>query len=228
MIENSGEMKRKIIEEWRNSFPELSIFANNKLYKVVGPLVLGIELIKLPRTEEYRPHFVIYGLWEKDIKSCLDAPIMLKEFYNRKGLQYSIPYEKHGNYFYEVVESAKNLTAGLFGGNISLKNIISQLDEYSNSKPLSAAPNSYLQALLQGSKLQTALYIGDDEAGKIFESIKNRKWDLNHFKLWGVDISNWIQELRKKIDNRESFLEIIRENKIDKKIQLLKGSELVN
>jgi hypothetical protein len=30
---------------------------------------MGIELIKLPHSEEYRAHFVIYALWKDDKKN---------------------------------------------------------------------------------------------------------------------------------------------------------------
>src|SRR5690606_14982485 len=99
------EIKKKVIGDWQNAFLELTAFAQNKLYKVVGATVIGLELIKLPRIEEYRPHFVIYPLWEKDVKTNLDYPILLKEFENKKGFQYDIPYEKHRMFFDDVLDS---------------------------------------------------------------------------------------------------------------------------
>ena len=74
------EIKKKVTEEWLNAFPQLSAFTQNKLYKVVGPYVIGIELIKSPFTEGYSPYFVIYPLWKKDVKTSLDYPILLKIF----------------------------------------------------------------------------------------------------------------------------------------------------
>ena len=52
-------IKKKVIEDWQNAFPQLTMHAQNKLYKVVGSCVLGIELIKSPHTESYSPYFVI-------------------------------------------------------------------------------------------------------------------------------------------------------------------------
>ncbi len=49
--------KKKVAAEWQSSFPELTQYAENKLYKLLGPLIIGIELIKLPRSPKYRPHF---------------------------------------------------------------------------------------------------------------------------------------------------------------------------
>lgn len=220
------EIKKKVIEDWQNAFPQLSLYAQDKLYKVVGSLVVGLELIKLPRTEEYRPHFVIYPLWKKDVKSSLDYPILLKEYYNKKGLQYSIPYEKHSAFFNDVLDSIKRQSPLPFDGNLSSKELMSVLDEYSKTPPLSAAPNSYLQAVLQGDKLKTALFLSSEEAQKVLEQIDKRSWDVNHFKAFGVDANEWLQSLKDTITNRDEFLKQIEANKQDKKIAKLHGSEL--
>ena len=59
-------VKKKVIENWQNAFPQLTMYTQNKLYKVVDPCVLGIELVETPYTESYSPYFVIYPIWKKD------------------------------------------------------------------------------------------------------------------------------------------------------------------
>lgn len=220
------EIKKKVIGDWQNAFPQLSLYAQDKLYKVVGSIVVGLELIKLPRTEEYRPHFVIYPLWKKDVKSSLDYPIFLKEYYNKKGLQYSIPYEKHSTFFNDVLDSIKKQSPLPFEGNVASKKLMSVLDEYSKTPPLSAAPNSYLQAVLQEAKLKIALSISSEEAKSVLEQINKRSWDVNHFKAFGVDVNEWLQSLKDTITNRDEFLKQTEANKQDKKIAKLHSSEL--
>jgi len=220
------EVKKKVIEDWQNAFPQLALYAQDKLYKVVGATVIGLELIKLPRTEEYRPHFVVYPLWKKDVKASLDFPFILKEYSNKKGLQYSIPYERHSAFFSDVIESVKKQTPLPFDSNISLKKIVSVIDEHSKTPPLSAAPNSYLQAALQEAKLKIALFVGVTEAQSVLEQINKRSWDTNHFKACGVDVSKWLQSLQEVTTNRDEFLKQIEANKQDKKISQLKSSEL--
>lgn len=222
------QVKKKVIEDWLNAFPQLSYYAQNKLYKVAGGVVLGLELIKLPFTEEYRPHFVAYPLWRKDVKTCLDYPFILKEYYNKKRLQYSIPYGKHDAFFDNVVDSVKTQTPLSFDSDISLKKITSTIDEYSKTSPLSAAPNSYLQAALQESKLKIALFLGATEAQKILEQIIKRNWDINHFKAFGVDVIEWLDSLQTTIINRDAFLMQIEANTRDGKISKLKKSELIS
>jgi len=58
-------IKKKVIEDWQNAFPQLTMYAQNKLYKIVGSCVLGIELIKSPHTESYSPYFVLYPIWKR-------------------------------------------------------------------------------------------------------------------------------------------------------------------
>lgn len=209
----SKEIKKKVIEDWQNALPQLSLYAQDKLYKVTGSIVVGLELIKLPRTAAYRPHFVIYPLWKKDLKSSLDYPILLKEYYNKKGLQYSIPYERHNVFFNDVLDSIKKQSPLPFEGDIDSKKLMSVLDEYSKTLPLSAAPNSYLQAVLQEAKLKIALSISIEEAKSVLEIINKKSWDVNHFKAFGVDVNEWLQSLKDTITNRDEFLKQIEANR---------------
>ena len=219
-------IKKKVIGDWKNSFPQLTLYSQNKLYKVVGCCILGIELIKSPHMENYSPYFVIYPIWKKDVKACLDYPIFLKQFKNKKGFQYDIPYEKHGVFFDDVLYGVEEQMPLPFEGDISLNKIENAIDESSKTPPLSAAPNSYLQALLQEAKLKIALLISREQAQRVFEQINKRSWDVNHFRSCGVDVNKWLQSLQETISNREVFFKQIEVNKQDKKISLLKSSQL--
>jgi hypothetical protein len=220
------EIKKKVIKDWQNAFPELTMYSQNKLYKVVGPIVTGIELIKLPHSDEYRPHFHMYPLWRENVAKCLDYPIYLHEYYNRRRFQYNIPYENHAVFFNDAVATIKTETSLSFKDNISLNKVLDALDEYARTSYLRAAPDSYLQAALQANKLKIALFINAVKAKSIFDEIKIRNWDMHHFKACGIDINEWIQGLKETIDNREEFLKRIAINKQDKKILKLQCSEL--
>lgn len=220
-------IKKRVFEDWQNAFPQLTLYSQNKLYRDIGPCVLGIELIKSPHAESYSPYFVLYPIWKKDIKASLNYPIFLSDFKNKKGYQYDIPYEKHNVFFDEVVNSVKNQTPLPFEGNISLKEIATAIEDSSQKPPLSAAPNSYLQAVLQEAKFKTALFISNEEAQKVFDQINKRSWDLNHFKACGVNVNEWLQSLQTTITNRDEFLKQIEANWQDKKISQLKSSELI-
>lgn len=90
----SNELKSKVHNDWLQAFPELTAYNKNRFYKISNPVIWGIDLIKLPREEVYRPYFVIYPLWEKDIKVCMNMPYKLIALRNKKGLQFDIPYIK--------------------------------------------------------------------------------------------------------------------------------------
>jgi hypothetical protein len=219
-------IKKKITEDWLNAFPQLSVYSQNKLYKTIGPLIIGLELIKSPFTDSYSPYFMMYSLWKRDIKINLDYPIVLKYFKNKKGFQFEIPYEQHSIFFEEVLDSIHKQLPISFDEGISLDKILSVLDGFSKIPPLSAAPNSYLQAVLYEAKLKISLYTSSDDANLILDEIQNKDWDTNHFKACGKDVSNWILGLHECVTSRGRFLKQIELNKQDKKISKLLTSEL--
>ncbi|MEC3876013.1 hypothetical protein [Chryseobacterium salviniae] len=220
-------IKKKVTQDWQNAFPELSLYAKDKLYKILGSTIIGLELIKMPREDDYRPYFVVYPLWEENIKDCLNGPIILQQYYNSKNLQYTIPYEKSDLFFNEVVNSVKKQSPLSFIDDVTLHEFITSIDEYSKKPPLSAAPNSYLQACLQKYKMMIALYVDSSQANVIFNQIKNNNWDLDHFKAFGINFSDWLNGLQQEIKHRDKFLEQIEINKSDKKISKLQYSEII-
>lgn len=225
------EMKKKVTEDWQNAFPQLVKYAQNKYYKIAGSVLVGIELIKLPKVEEYRPHFVVYPLWGskagKDLKACLSSPIILREFFNRKGLQFSVPYLKHNAEFSEVLKAVNKQLPFSMEGDIPLKKMFTAFDEHSKTPPLSAAPNSYLQASLMESKFEMTLCSGNEkQAQDVLNQIKKKKWDLEHFALWGIKYENWLKDIESKPSNRDQILSQLNANKQDKKLEKLHRSEL--
>ncbi|MEH3114041.1 hypothetical protein [Pedobacter terrae] len=215
IIDNN--LKNKVTEDWKKAFPQLALFAKDKFYKVLGPLVIGIELIKLPRMADYRPYFVIYALFGnsmgKDIRACLSGPILLEPYLNKKGGQYDVSFEKHTVLFKDMIESAYNQTPLSFSNNNSLNSLLLVFDKYSKQPPLIAAPKSYLQASLYEMRLKIALYVSTQEAESILKKIKGINWDINHFEACGVDFNKWLQSLQDVIKERDLFLEIIEQNK---------------
>jgi hypothetical protein len=199
----------------------LTLHTPNKFYKAIGPIVIGLELIRLPFNEEYRPHFVMYPLFGNkmgdNIKDCFNSPIVLIEFSNKKGGQFSIPYTKHSNYFSEVTECIKNQIPIPFDKDIPLKKILSVIDHYSN-----------LQAGLHENKLKIALVINNDqEVDGIMKQISTVNWNTTHFKACGADVNTWYQGLQKIIANRDNLINIVERNKEDKKISNYTGCSLM-
>lgn len=225
MAEDIKEIRKKVNQDWQSAFPELTKYAQNKFYKVVGSLIVGLELIKLPRADEYRPHLVIYPLWKGELKECLNAPDILLEFKNKKGLQFSIPYDRHSSCFDEVLGAIKKQSPITFEGDIKLKSLFSLIDAYSKEPPLGAAPNSYLQAKLMEFKYGITLASSDDKlVKKIFSDIEKRKWDVEHFAMWNIKVDTWLKALRNL--DKNNVVENVNKNKSDKKLEKLTVSAL--
>jgi len=218
--------KKEVAKEWLNAFPHLSTFNLNKLYKVVGPCLMGIELIKSPFTVNYSPHFVMYPLWKRDLLTSLEYPILLMDFKNEKGFQCDIPYEKHSASFSDVMLKLKEQMPLSLDRNVSLDELVTVIIKHSQTPPLSAAPNSFLQAILQESILKIALFVSTSEAQSVLEQMNKRRWDTNHFRSCGEEVNRWLQSLEATISSRDEFLKQIATNKQDKKISILASSEL--
>jgi hypothetical protein len=232
MIEDIKTIKKKVPDDWQRAFKQLTIFSQNKLYKAIGPLITGIDLVNIQRIDGYRPHFVIYPLWGnrmgKDLKACLEGPIILYEFYNKKGLQLNIPYANHNTLFSEAVECANAQISIAFDRDISLKELFGLVDKHLNHILIKS--HSGNQAGLYEFKFNAALYVGnnnflEDVIAQIQKASKN--WNMQQFEMVYDNFDIWFQGLQEKIAHRQDFLDQIAANKQDKKLQKLKSSELI-
>ncbi len=227
MAEDIKEIKKLVKDNWVDAFPELSAFAHNKFYKVVGCFVVGIEAVNIPNIEGYKPHFVAYPLWKEDIKKCLDTPSLYICVEDQKKFQFSIPYLKHGVLISEAVECFKKQIPISLNGNINLKSLFDLVDSRFND--ILVKSNSAQQAKLFELKFYSALYVGSQsQVQNVLNQIEQsgKSWNMNMFEMWYGKFDVWLQGLRQKVSNREDFLKQIEENKQDKKISQLKSSEL--
>jgi hypothetical protein len=223
----SNEIKKNITKDWLGEFPELSAFAQNKLYKILGPILIGIEIFKQPRADDYRPYFVSYPLWEIDIKKCLEEPIILQEMRNKKGLQFDIPYLKHTNFFPEVIECTKKQVQISFNKDVQIENLFEVINSQLTHTLIKSSPVQ--QAELYKFKFFVTLYIGDVSLiNKVLDEIKEvgKNWLPNLFEWKYGKYDTWLQGVREKINQREEFLKQITTNKQDNKLKKLKSSEL--
>lgn len=49
----------------------LSPFSNNQFYNILECIIIGWKMIPMPNKSEYKPHLVIYPLWENTLISFL-------------------------------------------------------------------------------------------------------------------------------------------------------------
>ncbi|MFZ1789271.1 MAG: hypothetical protein WAT92_13190 [Saprospiraceae bacterium] len=226
-IEN--KIKKEIAQKWNNEFPDLSQFAQNKLYKIIGPLIGGIEIFNQPRSEDYRPYIAWYPLWNIGIANCFKEPIILQEIRNKKGMLYDIPYRKNDIYFTELVMEIKRQMYFSFSGDIQLQELIKLIDSQFSHSLVKFSPIG--QAILLEGKLLSALYVNHVKSIEQFMADINKiskSWqNSENFDLKNGKIEEWLQKLKNTINNRQDFLLQIESNKQDKKMSKLAYSELI-
>jgi len=227
MITNN--IKKEIINNWSNDFLDLSIYDQNKLYRVCGAFVFGIEILSLPRTNDYRPTFVWYPLWKPGIKHCLDEPIFVQEIYNKKGFQFNIPYTKDSTSFQEeAMECTKKQAPILSQQNVTLKQLFEVLNKQFSQTLIKSSPVG--QAKLFEGKLLGALYVNNTNAIKqVLDELSDasKSWPPNLFEWKYGKLDTWLQSLHTIVTNRDEFLIQIKENQQDRKITKLRTSELI-
>ena len=178
--------------------------------------------------EQYRPLFVIYTLFDKDLNTNLSEEILLQEFHNKKGLQCDIPYLKHNEYFKEAVSCIDKQLPISLEVDIQIDKINVLLESYIRKAPFNGgATNSFSYAKYQEIKMKIALYVNKERAQQVFRDIYNVKWDNKSFEESNCFINSWLVSLQEVIDSRDTFLRQIEINKQSKKILKLPYSEIV-
>lgn len=221
--------RKEILQNWMEVFTSLKVYGQNKLYKIIGPFIVGIELIKLPRVEEYRPHFVIYPLYGNnlgtDLLSCLKYPIVMHQFYNKMGLQFNIPYNSQNSEHLDAIVSAQKESILNCNNDVKIGSIFKiiefQLKDKMNIIRL-AQPDLFK------IKFYAALYLNDKESmSTILKEIleDSKSWNMEYFLNDYGNFNDWYKQLQST--NRNNFMNIIAKNKEDKKISMLLSFELV-
>lgn len=224
-----SKTKKIVTEKWIKAFPELRAYVQNKLYKIVGPFVCGIELINLPRSENYRPHFVIYSIWKGSVKSSLEYPVLMQEFYNHKNLQLNLSYEEIGGKLNEAQSIVSSSLKISFVKDITLDEFYRLIDDALHND-ITYKSHSGKIASLYELKFYASLYIGNhvkvDEVLNLIRKV-SQNWNMKTFDIWFGKFDTWLKGLEEKAKCREEFLLQIETNKLDKKIAQLKSSELI-
>lgn len=226
MSQDMKDPKKTVTNEWLIAIPELIAFSQNKLYKIVGCSIIGVELIKLPKIEAYRPYFVLYPLWEDTSKKCLNSPAILLEIINKKEFQFSIPFVENSLYFAEVIECVKVQVPILFTEIVTLKSLFQLVDILFSD--ILVKSNSAQQAKLLELKFYLALYADNQlQIQSVIDEIQERSknWNLQMFEMWYGNFDLWQEGLEQKAANRKGFIKRIEVNKLDRKISQLRSSE---
>ena len=196
----SKETKKSILNDWGAQFPQLYPYSQNKIYKILGMCIIGLELIKIPRCDDYRPCFVCYPLWKHDEKACLDEPLILQEILNNRHMQFDIPYLKHNIYFKKAIESTINQTKISFENDVLIDDLFEMINGQFSHTLVKYSPIN--QAKLYEFKFYAALYVNDKILiKKVLEEIKlaSTKWLPNLFEWKYGKKDFWVNCLEEKV-----------------------------
>jgi hypothetical protein len=221
-------LQKKMMNDWREEFHEFKLYTPVKLFKVVGPLVMGIEMQNLLGNEEYRPHLSCYGLWGEGLNDSLKCPAVYVEHHNRKGLQFNIEYRVHiaSSGMPEFGEMLREQVSVPFVGDVTLAQLHLELDKYIERYKVSYP--IIMDAM--GMKVKSALYVGED---KMAEELYNhlvaftRDWYHPYDEHFPERRKAWLAAIQNTLDHRDDFMRIIEENLMHPKIAKLNKAALV-
>lgn len=212
-------MKEETIikNDWCNYFG-LTPISQSKYYKIVGCFILGFELV---RTQcEIQPHFVLYPLWKKDIKTNMQFPYILHCINDSRGINYQISISEMLKQKEAIFLDIERVVGFDLTKNISKEDILKIVEQEQYSKMY--VDNPYHQGILSELKIYLSVYANDKdlymqtiaEIDDIYSRI-NR----NIFKYWFGDFYKWKNNLELTFAKRQDILKTIRENIANCKIK---------
>lgn len=223
----AAQTKKQVARDWLSEFTSLKDYAQDKLYKIIGPLVSGIEIFKLPRKDDYRPYFVCYPLWKEGEKACLEEPFILQEIFRSDRSQFSIPFVSHKDLFSEAVVCAKRQIPISLDADVPVTEVYRMVEMQFSDVLVRASP--VMQSKLYELAFCVALYVGDDRSRSQITSKVHRAsktWTKQLFDWKYGSFSQWMQQLQAKKDSRDLFVSEIADNRFSGKLSLLSRSEL--
>lgn len=214
-------MKEETIlkNEWVKRF-DLTAVTQSKYYKIVGCFAIGFELWKI--RGEIQPHFVIYPLWEEDVKECFWGPFLYHHIRDSKGLPYYLSISQMLEKKEEIFLNAENYLNFDMKKNIHKNDLLRFLDLY-----LERYDIPFDQTIVIEMKTRMATFLNDeslfeqaitdmDEAYANFKSI---------FEEYYGKLDDCKNNLISVFSNRQAVLDKIEENiangKIKAQVELL-------
>jgi len=218
------------MKEWSDEFHGLYPFSKNKLYKIAGPFIIGLELVKIPRIEACKPYFVIYPLYGKTVKDCWRRSLFLMEFKNSRGRQFEIWYnDKFGQLqlAHEFIKAVLpfNLNEPCIDYDSFIELIDYYLYKYDHGMFRKHSGN---RANMFEIKFYAALYANKNTHVILEEiNIDKESWDMILFNNLHGDYHIWYNKLVESLNKLSLLSATIDKNKTEKKIERFPVSELL-
>ena len=215
-------MKEETIlkNEWVKRY-DLTAVTQSKYYKIVGCFAIGFERLKI--RGDIHPYFVIYPLWEEDVKKCFWGPFLYHHIEDSKGLPYYLSISQMLEKKEEIFQNAENYINFDLRKNIHKDTLLKVINAYSNER-YSEPPAQYATIEM---KARMATFLNDEslfEQAIVDMEIAYAKYN-SIFEEYLGKLDDWKNNLTSVFSNRQAMLDKIEENiangKIKAQVELL-------
>ncbi|MFN8395775.1 MAG: hypothetical protein U0176_14155 [Bacteroidia bacterium] len=213
--------------QWLSDFQELRLVSAMKLYRIVGPLIVGIEFDSRPASDNYQVFVTMYGLWQEDIRYCLRYPIIFEGLVDQRGLQIFLGDRDHSTRFEDARRSLRESFGHLVEGSLELGDALRYCDQYIAGNQLSSSPNSYRVAHVLQEEISLCLAVSSiGRAEEIYRKVKDTDWDNNNFRAFKTSVSEWSDKIERQMGDPETIRANVQLNRNNPKLKHLLVSEL--
>ena len=215
-------MKEETIlkNEWVKRF-DLTAVTQSKYYKIVGCFAIGFERLKI--RGDIHPYFVIYPLWEEDVKKCFWGPFLYHHIKDSKGLPYYLSISQMLEKKEEIFLNAENYINFDLRKNIHKDTLLKVINAYSNERY--SVPSAQYATIEMKARMAT--FLNDEslfEQAIVDMEIAYAKYNSIFEKYLGK-LDDWKNNLTSVFSNRQAMLDKIEENiangKIKAQVELL-------
>lgn len=127
---------------------------------------------------------------------------------NDKGLQFSVPYMKHEQYFKKVLENVKIQMPLLLTGDVNLDSLFQYVDSWFENIVIQVSLIS--QTRICELEFYAALYAGNkNDTQNVLDVIKGRskRWNMTVFDTWNINFDLWFENLKNMINQKDDYLQ---------------------
>ena len=215
-------MKEETIlkNEWVKRF-DLTAVTQSKYYKIVGCFAIGFERLKI--RGDIHPYFVIYPLWEEDVKECFGFSLLYHHIKDSKGLPYYLSISQMLEKKEEIFLNAENYINFDLRKNIHKDTLLKVINAYSNERY--SVPSAQYATIEMKARMAT--FLNDEslfEQAIVDMEIAYAKYNSIFEKYLGK-LDDWKNSLISVFANRQAMLDKIEENiangKIKAQVELL-------
>jgi hypothetical protein len=220
--------KKSINKDWKETFPKLKTIGSNQLFSIVGPMLVGIELVKSKYGGQYQPHIVICSLFGSEVatnragnqlKNCLNSPDFYFGLVNQKQLQFDISYDSPSDKINEAIKEMKKQHLPL-EQDITINELFDFIDSHKSHNSIISGSSGALAYLME-FKYFLSVYINSKTLkNNVLAEIESDKkfWNMEHFEMWVGNYNDWIEKLKKTKQSEllNSMNKILSDSKLEK------------